>query len=461
MISATFSKELDATYIKLRAGLKTNSRSYEWRISQLKALRAMLEENDAAFSEAMWKDLRKSKFECTATEQGVVLSEISLTIKKLKRWMKPRCVSTPLYNFPGTSRIVHEPLGLALIIGAWNYPINLILAPLVGAIAGGNGAILKPSEISVHTANLLASLVPKYLDEHLFAVVEGGVEETDLLLDKKFDKIFFTGSGPVGKIILAKAAVHLTPTTLELGGKSPAIVWKDADIAVTARRIAWGKFMNAGQTCVAPDYLIVHPDIVEPLVEELKKTIVEFFGEQISESPDYCRIVNVKNFDRLQTLVADTIVIHGGTSDRDSLFIEPTLVRAAIDSKIMKDEIFGPILPILEMSKIEEICEFISDRDKPLALYVFSNDNELIDFVTSATSSGAICVNDNVIHMPEPCLPFGGVGASGMGNYHGRFSFETFTHAKGVLRKSFWFDAPVRYAPYTDTKAYWLRWLFR
>ena len=460
MVAAEFSTRLDVTYKTLREGLKSNPRDYDWRISQLRALKFMLEENDEALSQAMWKDLRKSKFECSATEQGAVLSEIALTIQKLKSWMRPRRVSTPLYNFPGRSRIVNEPLGLTLIIGAWNYPINLLLTPLIGAIAGGNAAILKPSEISANTADIIAELIPKYLDPKLFAVIKGGVEETGLLLDKPFDKIFFTGSGPVGKIILAKAAVHLTPTTLELGGKSPAIVWKDADLTVTARRIAWGKFMNAGQTCVAPDYLIVHPDVVSPLITELRKVIVGSFGVKAIESPDYCRIVNTKNFDRLQALAKDTVIVAGGAFDRDNLYIEPTIVRATPDSKIMQEEIFGPILPILEMSVIAEITEFISNRDKPLALYLFSNDDAIVDAVTRQTSSGAVCVNDNVIHMPEPSMPFGGVGASGMGNYHGRFSFETFTHAKGVLRKSFWFDVPVRYAPYTNAKANLLRWLF-
>ncbi|RYZ80752.1 MAG: aldehyde dehydrogenase family protein, partial [Proteobacteria bacterium] len=319
-MNQNFTTELDHTYSKLMLGLRTNERDYSWRMSQLRALKRMLEENDKQISEAMWKDLRKSPFECQATEQGIVLSELDLTLKKLKRWMKPRRVSTPLYNQLGRSRIVYEPFGLTLIIGAWNYPINLTLAPLVGAIAGGNACIIKPSEISANTGELLGRLIPKYLDPDLFAVIQGGAEETKLLLEKKFDLIFFTGSGPVGKVILAAAAPNLTPVVLELGGKSPAVVMKDADLKVTARRLAWGKFMNAGQTCVAPDYLIVHPSVLEPLVRELKACLSEFYGETVATSPDYCRIINAKNFDRLQKLLDGNAILHGGELDRDSLY---------------------------------------------------------------------------------------------------------------------------------------------
>ena len=334
---APFQKDLDLKYNRLLNGLNNNKRDYDWRIGQLQALKRLLVENDDALCEAMWKDLRKSRFECQATEQGIVLAEIDHTIKNLKKWMRPQKVSTPIYNFPGRSRIVYEPYGLALIIGAWNYPINLTLAPLVGAIAGGNAAIIKPSEISASTGNLLSELVPKYLDAECFAVIQGAAEETDKLLDQKFDTIFFTGSGPVGKIILSKAAVHLTPTTLELGGKSPAIVMNDADLEVTARRLAWGKFMNAGQTCVAPDYILAAPEMVDRLVEEIKKSLFEFYGDQVSKSPDYCRIVNSRNFDRLTKLSQNLKVLHGGDFNREDLFISPTLVKAEAESPIMQE----------------------------------------------------------------------------------------------------------------------------
>jgi aldehyde dehydrogenase (NAD+) len=457
---APFSIELDHTYNQLRHGLIKNGRDYNWRVEQLKSLQRLLIENDEVLSQAMWKDLRKSPFECEATEQGVVLAEIKVTLKNLKKWMRPRKVSTPIYNQPGRSHIVHQPYGLTLIIGAWNYPVNLTLAPLVGAIAGGNGAIIKPSEISAHTAQLLGELIPKYLDADLFAVIQGAAEETDLLLDKKFDMIFFTGSSHVGKIILSKAAIHLTPATLELGGKSPAMVMRDADLAVTARRLAWGKFMNAGQTCVAPDYVMAHPEIVEELIKELKKVLLEFYGTDILKNPDYCRIVNRRNFDRILNLSEGLAIRHGGEFDREELFIAPTIVMAKPESAIMQEEIFGPILPILEFKELSEMIGYISENPKPLALYLFTKNSDVVDVVTHATSSGGLCVNDTIMHMPMPELPFGGVGASGMGNYHGKFGFDTFTHAKGVLRKSFWFDVPIRYPPYTKRKAWWLRQLF-
>jgi aldehyde dehydrogenase (NAD+) len=459
LLVQNFSLELDQTYVQLRLGLAKNLRDYHWRIEQLRALKRMIEENDEALNQAMWQDLRKSPFECAASEQGVVLGEINLTLKKLKKWMKAKRVATPLFNQLGRSQIVYEPYGLVLIIGAWNYPINLTLTPLVAAIAGGNAAIIKPSEIAVHTGELIAKLIPRYLDPSLVAVIQGGVEQTNLLLDKKFDKIFFTGSGPVGKIILQKAAVHLTPVTLELGGKSPAIVMPDADLIVTARRLVWGKFLNAGQTCVAPDYLIVHPEIRERLVLELKKSLANFFGPDIIKSPDYCRIINAKNFDRLTKLMQGLPLLHGGKCQRDELFIEPTILLARPEMEIMQEEIFGPILPILEMKDVNQMIEFINSRPRPLSLYVFTKNHQTIKAFTGRTSSGALCINDVVIHMPIATLPFGGVGESGMGNYHGEYSFKTFTHAKGVLNKSFWFDIPIRYAPYTKGKARLLRWM--
>ena len=455
-----FQKNLKAVYSRLKNGLLNNPRDYDWRISQLEALKKMLVENDEAISQAMWKDMRKSRFECHATEQGIVLGEIELTMKKLKKWMRPQKVSTALYNQPGSSKIIFEPFGLTLIIGAWNYPINLTLAPLVGAIAGGNAAIIKPSEVSAHTAQLLADLIPKYLDPNFFAVIQGGVAETDILLDQPFDLIFFTGSGPVGKIILTKAAVHLTPVILELGGKSPAIVMKDADLGITARRLAWGKFINAGQTCIAPDYILCETGVRELLLLEFKKCLFEFYGKDIVASPDFCRIINEKNFDRLEKLTSGLEILHGGDFKRAELYISPTIVAAKPESPIMEQEIFGPILPILELQNLSEIEKFINERAKPLALYLFTKSDETIDRITNRTSSGAVSVNDVVLHMPMPSLPFGGIGASGMGQYHGEFSFKTFTHAKGILKKSTWLDVPVRYAPYTERKAFWLRWLF-
>ncbi len=456
-----FSDKLDVDYNRIRNSLRITTRDYHWRMNQLQALKRMIVENDDRICQALWFDLRKSKFECVATEQGVVISEIDHTLKHLAGWMKPIRVTTPLFNQPGVCSIHHDPLGLALIIGAWNYPIQLLLAPLVGAIAGGNAVVLKPSELAVQTADLVAKLIPLYLDKDLITVVEAGPEETGVLLDKKFDTIFFTGSGTVGKIVMTKAAVHLTPVTLELGGKSPAIVLSDADIEVAAKRIAWGKFMNAGQTCVAPDYVLVEPSVKEKLVAELKKAIAQFYPGDILASPDFCRIINQKNFDRLKSLLDESKIISGGESRREELFLGPTLINANFEDAIMQDEIFGPLLPIIEVADTQKMISFINSRPKPLALYLFTSHSETKDKFLNLTSSGGVCVNDVVLHLPVVDFPFGGVGASGMGHYHGKYSFTTFTHEKGVLEKATWIDIPVRYAPYNVRNLKILSWLFK
>lgn len=458
--SPEFVKLLDATYARLQAGLKKNQRGYEWRIEQLRALKRMIEENETQIFEALWKDLRKGKFECQATEQGVVISEINDALKHLKSWMKIKRVGTALYNWPGRSLIYHEPYGLTLIMGAWNYPFQLTIAPLVGAIAGGNACLIKPPDMTAATSALIAQLIPKYMDSDLFAVVEGGHAEIDLVLKKKYDLIFFTGGTTVAQVVMTAAVPNLTPVILELGGKSPAIVMKDADLKVTARRLAWGKFMNAGQTCIAPDYIIADPLVKDELVKELAACVKEFYGDDVQKSPDYCRIVNVKAFDRLAKLTEGSTILAGGKFIRDDLFMEPTILASTASSDAMKAEIFGPLLPILEIADPGAVIDFINARPKPLALYLFTRDNELKDRFMRETASGALLVNDVVIHMPQPELPFGGIGMSGMGNYHGKFSFDTFTHQKGILRKTFALDAPIRYAPYTDQKARIMKWLF-
>ena len=455
-----FSRSMERVYDRLQAGLRARPRDYEWRIEQLRRLKALIEENETAIHAALWSDLRKGPFECQATEQGVIISEISDALKNLKKWMRDERAPTPLYNWPGRSFIRREPLGLTLIIGAWNYPLQLTLAPVVGAIAGGNGAIIKPPDMAPATSRLVADLVPRYLDPDLFAAIEGGKDETGLLLKKKFELIFFTGSVAVAKIVMTAAAENLAPVVLELGGKSPAIVRPDADLRVTAKRLAWGKFMNAGQTCVAPDYVIAPSSIRARLVDEIKRAIKEFYGDDVQTNPDYCRIVNARAFDRLSALTEGLRILAGGKRDRKDLFIEPTVVEARASDEIMQNEIFGPILPILEIDGLDEAIAFVNARPKPLALYLFTADAQTSSAVADRTSSGSLLVNDVVMHMPMPGLPFGGVGQSGMGQYHGRFSFETFTHAKGVLHKRFWFDPPVRYAPYAPLKAKILRWLF-
>ncbi len=458
--SPEFVKLLDDTYLRLQAGLKKNLRGYEWRMEQLLALKRMIEENESQIFEALWKDLRKGKFECQATEQGVVISEINDALKHLKSWMKVKRVGTALYNWPGRSLIYNEPYGLTLIMGAWNYPFQLTIAPLVGAIAGGNACLIKPPDMTPATSAMIARLIPNYMDPDLFAAIEGGHAEIDLVLKKKYDLIFFTGGTTVAQVVMSAAVPNLTPVILELGGKSPAIVLKDADLKITARRLAWGKFMNAGQTCIAPDYVIADSSIKDQLVYELGACVKEFYGDNVQKSPDYCRIVNVKAFDRLAKLTEGSKVLVGGKLDRDDLFIEPTVLASTPASEAMKAEVFGPLLPILEMSAADEIIDFVNARPKPLALYLFTRDADMKERFMRETTSGSLVVNDVVMHMPQPELPFGGVGASGMGNYHGKFSFDAFTHAKGVLRKTYIFDVPIRYAPYTDQKARIMRWLF-
>jgi aldehyde dehydrogenase (NAD+) len=434
------------------------TRPYEWRVSQLEALKKFLTEKNAEINEALWKDLRKGPFEAEATEQGVVLGEIDYTLKHLYGWMQPQATSTMLVAQVGHSEIRHDPYGVVLIIGAWNFPINLLLAPLVGAIAGGNSAVIKPSEISPAISSLLAKYIPQYLDPDAVIVVEGGVPETNELLDYKFDYIFFTGSGPVGKIVMTKAAANLIPVTLELGGKSPAIVLDDASLKIAAHRIAWGKFMNAGQTCIAPDYVLIQEAVEKEFLNEVKATIKNFYGDDPKLSKDYCRIVNDRNFQRIQNFLKDGEIFSGGRTDAKERYIEPTLLRVtSMDKPVMQEEIFGPILPVVTIDDLDEAICFINSRPKPLALYLFSQSSSEREKILEETSSGGACINDVVIHMPSPYFPFGGVGASGMGRYHGKNSFDTFTHQKGVLIKRAWPDLPVRYPPYTDTKLEWIK----
>jgi aldehyde dehydrogenase (NAD+) len=460
MITQEFTDRLNGLHERLVSAVSPNTRTYEWRIQQLGALQRLLVENETDFNAALWKDLHKPPFECAATEQGLVLAEISHALRHLRSWMRPQRSWAPLYNQPGRCEVRYDSRGLVLIIGAWNYPVQLLFAPLVAAIAAGNSAVLKPSEITKYTAALIAKLVPRYLDVESFCVIEGGPEETGALLDKKFDYIFFTGSGKVGQIVMTKAAVHLTPVALELGGKSPAVVLDDADLKVTARRIAWGKFMNAGQTCVAPDYVIVEPKVKNVFLAELASAIRSLYGEDPRRSPDYCRIVNATNFDRLRALMQGTRVLSGGDEVRDELYIAPTVVEADWSSPLMHTEIFGPILPVLTANDATEMIDAINQRPHPLALYVFTRNPARAEEFLQRTTSGGSCVNDVVIHMPVSTIPFGGVGASGMGNYHGEFGFRTMSHEKAVLKKTFWFDLSIRYAPYTDSKIKWFHRLF-
>ncbi|WP_417415364.1 aldehyde dehydrogenase family protein [Hoeflea sp.] len=444
----------------LRASFDSGrTRPQAWRRGQLLRLRAMVEENESAINDALHADLGKSGFEARMTEIGTVLSEISHTLSHLNTWMRPQRISTPLSNQPGHSRVIHEPLGVVLIMAPWNYPVNLVLTPLIGAIAAGNCAALKPSEVSARTSALLARLIPAYLDTEAFQVFEGGPEVSTALLEQRFDHIFFTGSEAIGKIVMTAAAKHLTPVTLELGGKSPCIIHDDSDLALAARRVAWGKFLNAGQTCIAPDYILVQETVADAFVDKLKTSIRDFFGDDPKASPDYPRLINERHFDRVRGLISGGDIAIGGETDRSVKYIAPTVLTGVDpEAAVMREEIFGPVLPIVTYRSIDEAISFITSRPKPLALYLFAKSGEIRDQVIERTSSGGACINDVVMHLAVPELPFGGVGASGMGAYHGRTSFDTFSHARSVLTKSEHFDVPLRYPPYSKRKLGWLKW---
>jgi aldehyde dehydrogenase (NAD+) len=434
------------------------TRPLEWRKGQLRRLRAMLIEREDIFLDALREDLGKPRFEGWLAETGFVAGEIDYIAKRLARWMRPERVRTPLANQPGKSVIVREPFGVVLVIGPWNYPIQLVLSPLAGALAAGNCAVLKPSEVTPASSAALAEWLPKYLDASAVKVVEGGVDETQALLAERFDYIFYTGGGKVGRIVMEAAAKHLTPVTLELGGKSPCFVDADVDLDVAAKRIVWGKFLNAGQTCVAPDYLLVHQSVERALVDRMRSTLRTFYGDDPKRSADYARIVNDRHWRRLVGLLDEGEAVIGGERDANGRYIAPTVVTGVGgDSKVMQDEIFGPILPLLTVRDADEAVRFVSARPKPLALYVFSRDARSVRRFVDGTSSGGVCVNDVVTHLACPELPFGGVGESGMGAYHGHHSFETFSHRKAVLDKSTRVDPPVRYPPYDANKEKWAR----
>ena len=418
---------------------------------QLKLLSKNIKNHENELLDALYKDLGKSKVEAYATEIGMLLKSIKLMRKELKNWSKTKQTDTPLYLFPTKSYIKKEPYGTVLIIGPFNYPVQLVFEPLIGAIAAGNTAIVKPSELTPHVAIVIKDIIEDTFDEAYVSVVEGGIEETQTLLSLPFDYIFFTGSEKVGKIVYEAAARKLIPVTLELGGKSPVIVDDTANIKVASERISFGKFTNAGQTCVAPDYILVQRKVKNDLIKALKKTITEFYGENIEKSPDFGRIVNQKHFNRLNDLIQihKDNVVFGGNSSKEDLYIEPTLLdNITNDNKIMKEEIFGPILPIITYDNFDEVLEIIQSKSKPLSLYLFSEDENMTHRVVEELSFGGGAINDTLMHLANPNLPFGGVGSSGIGQYHGKYSFDTFSHMKSYTFKSTRLESSLFFPPY-------------
>jgi len=444
--SASVADTLQAQRVFFATG---ETKSYDYRLTQLKRLKAAVLERQEAIVQAAKDDLGRPEFE-GYFEIGV-LAELSYVIKHLKGWMKPQKVGLPLAQLPGSAWVQPEPLGNVLIIGPWNYPFQLVISPLIGAIAAGNCAIIKPSEIAPATSKVVAELVDATFSPDYVAVQEGGVEVAQALLAEKFDHIFFTGGTRIGQIVMEAAAKHLTPVTLELGGKSPCIVDSDIKLDVAAKRIVWGKFLNAGQTCVAPDYLLVKEEIRPAFVEALKRVIQEAYGDDPAQSPDLSRLVSDRQFDRVAGLLAGEDVVIGGAQDRETRYIAPTVLEnVSWDAPIMAEEIFGPVLPVLSYERIEDAIARINSRPKPLALYLFTQDKSVQNQVLGATSSGGVCVNDVVLHLAIWGMPFGGVGNSGIGAYHGKTSFDTFSHRKSVLKKPFWLDIDWRYPPYAS-----------
>ena len=430
---------------------KTNDINF--RIETLKKLKQVIKVNENKILEALRKDLGKSNFEGYATEVGIVYDEINMHIKNIKKWARIEKRKSPIIYYPSRSYIYKEPYGVTLIIGPFNYPFQLVIAPLIGAISAGNTAIIKPSENTKNISLLLEEMINENFNEEYLKVVSPleGKEAVSYLLDLPFDYIFFTGSVRVGKIVMEKAAKNLIPITLELGGKSPCIVDKDSKLELAAKRIVWGKFLNVGQTCVAPDYLFVHENIKDKLLKLIVEEIHKQFGRDVKNSPDYPRVVNNASLNRLKEYINDGDIYYGGNIDSAELYMEPTILNNVdVNSKVMTEEIFGPILPVIEFNNIQDVITFINKREKPLALYYFSENKKSISNILRCTTSGGVTINDTVIHVANGNLPFGGVGNSGIGNYHGKASFDTFTHKRSVMERGTFVEFNVRFAPYKE-----------
>lgn len=423
----------------------------DFRISMLKKLRVTIHKYEDEIHKALKADLGKDTMEAFMCETGMTLSELSCQIKNLKKWNRTKYYKTGLANFPAVSKGVREPYGVVLVMAPWNYPFMLCMEPLAGAIAAGNCCIVKPSAYSPATSAVLKKIIEEVFPEEYVAVVEGGRTENTELLHQRFDYIFFTGGVKVGKMVMEKASAHLTPVTLELGGKSPCLVEKSCNLKLTAKRIVFGKYLNCGQTCVAPDYVLVDESIKDDLIKEMKRQIVIMYGERPLENPAYGKMINQKHFDRVTGLIPGGKVVHGGAWNAESLQIEPTILEGVTaDDAVMQEEIFGPVMPVLTYRTLDEAKGFIQEREKPLAFYLFTEDKEVEKYFTTYVSFGGGCVNDTILHLASTGMPFGGVGNSGMGSYHGKNSFDTFSREKSILKKSNLIDMPMRYQPYKD-----------
>jgi len=440
------------------------TKGYSFRKGQLEKLKSIIKANEEAIMDALAKDFGKPPFESYVTEIGFLYDEINFTLKHLRSWMKPKKVSTSLVHFPSKSKIIYEPKGVTLIIGPWNYPFQLLLAPVVAAIAAGNTAIIKPPEETPHISNLVQKLISENFNSEFLAVVigEGRVVVPQLMKENRFDHVFFTGSVPVGRIIAELAAPQLVPTTLELGGKSPAIIDEKADLTVAARRISFGKLLNAGQTCVAPDYLLVHEKIKEDFLDELRATIMEFYGISPTESKDLTQIVNQKRYDTLKAYLNEGKIVFGGGFDDEKRKIEPTLIEGITENdKLFQEEIFGPILPIFTYSKNEDAVEIIQKNPDPLAFYIFTSNKKTENYFLDRIRFGGGAVNNTVVHLANPELPFGGVGNSGSGSYHGKSGFLTFSNEKSILKSGTWFDLKKKYPPFDENSMKLIKFLMK
>jgi len=430
------------------------------RIETLKKLKNILKENEQELYTAIYTDFKKSEFETYLTELSLIYNELNGAIRNLKKWSKQKRVRTNLANFPAKSYIIPEPLGTVLVISAWNYPYQIALIPAISALAAGNTVVIKPSEIPNNTSIILAKIINSNFNSNYLTVIEGGVKITTKLLNEKWDKIFFTGSTPVGKIVYKAAAENLTPVTLELGGKSPTFVLADCNIKITAKRIVWAKFLNAGQTCIAPDYLLVEEKIKDQLLLALKKEIENAYPNIKEVQENYVQIVNERNFNRLEQLIPTGKVYHGGETNRENRSIAPTLLHNInFEDSIMKDEIFGPMLPVISFENLEDVITKIKEREKPLSLYVYSKNKKIIKKILHEISFGGGAINESLVQMSNPNLPFGGVGASGIGSYHSKTGFDTFTHYKSILHKTSWIEPNIKYMPFTELKNKLLKFL--